>query len=123
MAVDLGIHAPVSSSDGLVQPHLHMLVALREVTAGGLGRKVREWSSRALFNSWREQWAVHVNHALERAGAPERIDHRSLKAQGLNREPSIHVGRAAWEMERRGVASERGKKWREARTRSARRGR
>ncbi len=33
-----------------------------------------------------------MNHALERAGHDARIDHRSLKEQGIDREPQIHIG-------------------------------
>ena len=33
-----------------------------------------------------------MNHALERAGHEVRIDHRSLKEQGIDREAQIHIG-------------------------------
>ena len=33
-----------------------------------------------------------MNHALERAGHEARVDHRSLKEQGIDREPQIHIG-------------------------------
>jgi hypothetical protein len=61
-----------------------------------------------VLSAWREAWAIHVNAALERAGIAERVDHRSLKAQGIAREPIPHIGRAAWEMERRGLMTRRG---------------
>lgn len=54
-----------------------------------------------------------MNAALERAGSAERVDHRSLKAQGIARELVPHIGRATWEMERRGVETKRGGRWRE----------
>ena len=41
--------------------------------------------------------------ALERAGLDARIDHRSLKEQGIEREPQIHLGAKVMEMEARGV--------------------
>jgi hypothetical protein len=41
------------------------------------------------LKKWREQWAVHANKALEAAGLQERIDHRSLEEQGIEREPTV----------------------------------
>jgi hypothetical protein len=121
MVCDFAIHAQVSATDGLRQPHVHGLLTLREVTPEGFGRKVRAWGSRALFNAWRAQWAAYVNVALAWAGVPERVDHRSLKAQQIDREPTRHLGRAAWEMEQRGLTTRRGAHWREVKERNARR--
>lgn len=119
MACDVAIHEPVSEVDYQIQPHGHVLLVMREVTAEGFGKKVRAWGSRTLFNAWRERWAWHVNAALERAGFTERVDHRSLKAQGIDREPIPHIGRAAWEMEQRGIETRRGTRWRDVRERNA----
>lgn len=47
-------------------------------------------------------WEHAANEALERAGHLERIDHRSLKAQGIEREPTIHEGVRARQMTERG---------------------
>jgi MobA/MobL family len=74
-----------------------------------------------LFNTWRAAWAEHVNAALERAGLAARVDHRSLRAQGIDREPGTHVGRTAWEMEQRGLTTRRGARWRAVRERNAER--
>jgi len=74
-----------------------------------------------MFNVWREAWGEHVNAALERAGLPARVDHRSLKAQGVAREPVPHMGRTAWEMEQRGLATRRGARWPEMQARNAKR--
>ena len=106
MVCDIGIHEPVSELDGQVQPHAHLLLTLRAVTPQGFGKKVRAWGSRAVCNAWRAAWAEQVNMALARAGVAERADHRSLKAQGLDREPVPHIGRAAWEMEQRGLVQQ-----------------
>ena len=51
----------------------------------------------------RQAWEEYANRALERAGFEERIDHRSLKEQGIEREPQIHLGAKVMEMEARGV--------------------
>lgn len=40
----------------------------------------------------RKSWEVHCNRALECAQVQERVDHRSLEAQGVDRAPQIHVG-------------------------------
>jgi ATP-dependent exoDNAse (exonuclease V) alpha subunit len=113
MVCDLALHEQISTTDGRMQPHVHALLGMREVTPEGFGRKVRAWGSRALFNAWRERWAAYVNTALAWARVPERVDHRSLKAQGIDREPTRHLGRVAWDMEQRGIATRRGAQGRE----------
>lgn len=52
----------------------------------------------------RRAWAQVANEYLDE---PDWIDHRSLKEQGIDRLPTIHLGYAAHEMERRGESSER----------------
>lgn len=46
-------------------------------------------------NVWRKAWADTANGALERAGSPARIDHRTLLAQGIKRvaQPFFSVAR------------------------------
>jgi hypothetical protein len=56
----------------------------------------------------REMWADLANRALERADHNARIDHRSLADQGIDREPTVHLGVAAAAMERRGIRTELG---------------
>jgi hypothetical protein len=41
----------------------------------------------------RERWAELANEALEKCGHDARIDHRSLKDQGIDRVAQIHVGK------------------------------
>ena len=43
--------------------------------------------------SFRAQWAEAQNRALERAGIEARVDHRSLEAQGIEREAMQTGGR------------------------------
>lgn len=67
-----------------------------------------DWNQIKTLMIWREAWAKHANWALEKAGSPARIDHRSLADQGItDRLPTVHEG-AARNMERRGVQSDRG---------------
>ena len=53
-------------------------------------------------------WAAYANRALEATGRPERIDHRAYERQGIDKIPSIHLGVAASQMERKGIATEKG---------------
>ena len=54
----------------------------------------------------RARWAEFENQALARAGEMARVDHRSLKAQGIDREPGQHRGPAVSGIEARGEVSE-----------------
>jgi len=49
-----------------------------------------------------------VNEQLERSGVNARIDHRSLKEQGIDRMPTVHLGVHANEMEKRGIVTLKG---------------
>ena len=84
-------------------PHVHILFRDRDIETGrrylytsagpkeraGLDAKgIDYWSTK----DFREKWSADMNHALERAGHDARIDHRSLKEQGIDREPQIHIG-------------------------------
>ena len=107
MVADLNVHWDVGE-DGQAKPHAHVMLAMREVRAGGFGSKVREWNSTELLEHWREAWADHVNERLASLDIDARVDHRSLQDQGLGLEPQDKIGPAAalWE-ERTGGASER----------------
>ncbi|MBD0274955.1 MAG: MobA/MobL family protein, partial [Acetobacteraceae bacterium] len=86
--------------------HAHILFTTRRVGRDGFGEKTRELdvkkTSAAEVEAIREAVAAIVNRALERAGLPERVDHRSYERQGLEREATQHMGHAASAMERRG---------------------
>ena len=114
--------ADVSYHDGnSVNPHAHILLTTRELHSDGFGGKDRSWNSKELLSGWREQWAESANRALEGAGSVERIDHRTLEAQRveaiergqgaraekLDRDPEIHLGKAAWMARRRGDGNAR----------------
>jgi ATP-dependent exoDNAse (exonuclease V) alpha subunit len=45
-------------------------------------------------NVWRAQWASYANRSLDAIGSAARIDHRTLKAQGIFREPQPSLGLA-----------------------------
>ena len=54
----------------------------------------------------RARWAEVQNAALERAGHQVRVDHRSLEAQGIDREATRHRGPAVSGIEARGEVAE-----------------
>lgn len=89
-------------------PHAHIMVSMREITPDGWGKKARTWDTRKdELGQLRRSWEHDANTALERAGCSERIDHRSLKAQGLDRQPTRHMGPKATAIERRGETPDR----------------
>ena len=57
--------------------------------------------------SW-AAWAAYTNRSLESAGRPERIYHRSYKRQGIDKIPSVHLGTAVSQMEKRGIRTDKG---------------
>lgn len=101
-AVSLGMVADVCFHDlDSENPHFHVLLTTREVSDAGFGSKVRSWDgwgrraspSGSLVERWRLSWMVVANDALAAAGRVERIDHRTLAEQGIERPPTIHLGR------------------------------
>jgi len=131
MIADISIH---NSDDG--NPHVHIMLTMRpfaedktwgaksrkEYILDGNGEKIRlnsgeyksrkisatDWNEQTKAEEWRESWADILNKYLEKLGHADRVDHRSLERQGVERIPSIHLGVAAHQMEQRGIATERG---------------
>ena len=97
------------------------MLTMRELTADGFGRKVTDWNKVALLKEWREHWADLANEHLLRAGHDARIDHRSYRDQGVELEPTSHLGKADEEMAARGEYAERARQLEEVRERNARR--
>lgn len=104
MIADIAIHAPNAKGDER-NHHAHVMLTMRELTGEGFGKKARDWNSPDQLAQWREQWAHHQNRTLERHGHVARVDHRSFEAQGIDREPTQHLGPTASDMERGGKAS------------------
>ena len=60
--------------------------------------------------------------AYERNGLDIRVSHESLEVQGIrNREPTIHLSRADWQREMRGIHTPAGDRKREIQERNRRR--
>jgi Ti-type conjugative transfer relaxase TraA len=114
MVADLNVHWDQGN------PHAHVMLTTRELTPDGFGLKATEWNRRERLAEWREHWADLANRHLLRAGFDIRIDHRSHREQGIDLEPTRHLGRAVDEMRARGEQPERFRRLEEVRERNAR---
>jgi ATP-dependent exoDNAse (exonuclease V) alpha subunit len=131
MCADICLH---NKNDG--NPHAHILLTMRpieqsgewgakskkEYILDGRGEKIRlksgefktrkisanDWNEPTKAEEWRAAWADCCNAALERQGKPERVDHRSFERQGVEQIPTIHLGVAATQMEKKGIVTDRG---------------
>jgi hypothetical protein len=123
-AVDVAVHAPHREGDTR-NHHAHLLTTTRAVATTGLGTKtdieLKDTDrarkglgpARSEVTAIRERWATLVNEHLAQHGHAARIDHRSLDAQGLEREPTQHKGPAVTAIERRGERTRVGDRIRE----------
>lgn len=122
MCADFSIH---DKGDG--NPHVHILVTMRPIEKDGTwGTKQKKeyildkdgnkqydkkkqtykcktikttnWDSKEFLQGIREAWAKAINRELERKNLPDRVDHRTLEAQGIDRLPTLHEGVAQREM-------------------------
>jgi hypothetical protein len=86
------------------------LGARTQLEVGGRERHLKgiQGSSRDEYLAIRAEWAELTNAALERAGLAQRIDHRSLKAQGVDRDPTVTIPEKVWYAERAGKFSAAG---------------
>lgn len=117
MIADLAVHTPDPEGDAR-NHHAHVLLTMRNLTAEGFGNKCRDWNGTDQLKSWRAAWADHVNLSLEKLGRGERIDHRTLAEQGIDREPDPKQGPVATQMERDGRPSHAGDDRRAAKARN-----
>ncbi|WP_354691896.1 MobQ family relaxase [Phytobacter sp. RSE-02] len=80
--VDKGMIADIAFHDlDGTNPHAHVMLTLKPITADGFGKKERSWNDKKNVIIWRESWSVIANRYLTAAGSNERIDHRSIDAQ------------------------------------------
>jgi Ti-type conjugative transfer relaxase TraA len=103
-------------------PHIHLMTTLRPLTKDGFGAKkvavldehgqlVRTKSGKILYEVWagssedfnalRDGWFERMNHHLALGGIDLRIDGRSYEKQGIDLEPTIHLGVGAKAIERK----------------------
>ena len=131
MCVDFVIHDTNSGN-----PHCHIMLTMRPLDERGTwtakskkeydldenGERIRlpsgrykthkvdltGWNDKDNTLLWRKAWADYTNDFLERNGSPERIDHRSNAERGIDEIPTVHMGVAACQMEKKGIATEKG---------------
>ena len=131
MCVDYAIH-----DTGKGNPHCHIMLTMRPLDERGAwaakskkeydldenGERIRlpsgkykthkvdltGWNDKGNALLWRKAWADLTNDFLERNGSPQRIDHRSNAERGIEEIPTVHMGVAACQMEKKGIATEKG---------------
>jgi Ti-type conjugative transfer relaxase TraA len=103
-------------------PHVHLMTTLRPLTEDGFGAKkipilgpdgnpIRNDAGRHVyqlwagsiddFNAFRDGWFACQNRHLALAGLDLRVDGRSFEKQGINLEPTIHLGVGTKAIERK----------------------
>ena len=126
MIADFAIH---DKGDG--NPHAHILLTMRAMDEKGRwlpkchkvydldgnGERIRlpsgrwkshkentvDWNDRKYAEIWRQGWADTANRYLEANDRPERLDLRSYARQGIDKIPTVHMGPAACQMEKKGI--------------------
>ena len=126
MIADFAIH-----DKGNGNPHAHILLTMRAMDENGKwlpksrkvydldenGERIRlpsgswkshkedtvDWNDQKYGEIWRQGWAATANRYLEANGRPERLDLRSYERQGLDKIPTVHMGPAVSQMEKRGI--------------------
>ena len=95
--------------------HAHIMLTTRKLEQTGFTQKTRELDEKKSgeVDFWREQWAKTVNehlkhHQIIKNDRFVQIDHRSLKDQGVDRQPTIKMGVQASAMERKGIKTDKG---------------
>lgn len=126
LCADMAIHQGLLTSNGkpasieAVQerkdnPHAHIILPFRTVGEDGFHRTKTQGRFRnhpSYLNQLRKEWARLQNREFERLGLEIRVSHESLIAQGINREPTKHIGAAAMALEQKGIRTERGEQYR-----------
>jgi hypothetical protein len=115
LIADAVIHAPSQDGDQR-NVHAHVMVVTRKLDGSEFARTKERFETytekdaarKAELETLRESWERIGNRHLERHGHAPTLDRRSLLEQGIEREPTVHLGKAATAIERGGQASELG---------------
>ena len=135
MIADCNIHNPMAS-DNEEQPHAHILLTLREIDEKGNwkpksrkeyildenGEKIKlksgnyksrkvnlnDWNEPDKAKEWRENFSKKANEYLAKNNIDKRIDPRTFEEQGREELPQVHLGTASFQMEKKGIKTERG---------------
>ena len=62
-----------------------------------------DWNDQKYAEIWRQGWADTANRYLEANDRPEHLDLRSYARQGIDQIPTVHMGPAACQMEKKGI--------------------
>lgn len=115
------IHEPPGHGDER-NWHGHIAHNMREVTPDGFGAKVRHVTATKTKGEeveWvRQTIADLTNEFLEKKGEDERVSHLTYKAQGIEREPTRHLGNEQNQAELKGEKTRTGNKNRAAKKRN-----
>ena len=131
MCADIALHDKNGGN-----PHAHILLTMRpfnedktwgakskkEYILDENGKKVKlkngnyktrkinttDWNEQDKAEQWRKAWADITNKYLEENSIQEKVDHRSYQRQGIEQIPTIHLGISATQMEKKGIATDRG---------------
>ena len=133
MCADIAIHDKKNGN-----PHAHIMLTMRPLEQSGEwgakskkeyildknGQRIKlkngsfktrkvdltDWNDKGKAEVWRQAWADVTNKYLAEQNIPQRIDHRSYERQGIEQIPTVHMGVAATQMERKGIVTEKGEK-------------
>ena len=86
MCADIALH---DKNDG--NPHYHILLTMRPLNED---------------TTWRAK--SKKEYILDENGIQDKVDHRSYQRQGIEQIPTIHLGVSATQMEKKGIATDRG---------------
>lgn len=104
-AIHKGINPDVPARNN---PHVHIIVLTRTVTADGFSKKkYTSHNAREYIRLWRSRWAEVQNRAYERCGLDVRVSHKSLKDQNKEREPLKYISRLDYIRDRDNITAER----------------
>ena len=126
MCCDFAVH---DKGDG--NPHAHILLTMRAFDENGKwlpksrkiydfdenGNRIRlpsgsykshkentvDWNEQKYAEIWRQDWADTANKYLEANNRSERLDLHSYIRQGKEQIPTVHMGSAVCQMEKRGI--------------------
>jgi MobA/MobL family len=101
LIADAVIHAPSEQGDER-NMHAHVMVVMRKLDGSEFARtkerfdtfSEKEAAKVAELEALRESWARTGNRHLERHSFEASLDHRTLEAQGVTRDPTIHMGKS-----------------------------
>lgn len=113
VAVDVAVHHPSKRGDQR-NYHAHLLFTTRIIDEANekkpFGKKTRVLDDRKTgpeeIEQARSHWADLLNQFYKEKDEDKKVDHRSYERQGLDLEPTVHLGPAATALERRGIKTQ-----------------